>query len=89
MTALTLRPGDINLNDARIFQDNEAHDVLRMLRRESPVHWNPGDERWQGFWSITRDEDILQGIASPGTVYIEQGHRRPLPPARSHRRHGF
>lgn len=77
MTALTLRPGDINLNDARIFQDNEAHDVLRMLRRESPVHWNPGDERWQGFWSVTRYEDILHVSRHPELFISSKGIAGP------------
>jgi cytochrome P450 len=49
-----------------------------MLRAEDPVHWNEGDERNNGFWSITKYADILhvsrhpelfissKGIAGPG-----------------------
>ena len=68
----------VNLNNLGIFQREEAHEILRMLRKESPVHWNEGDERSNGFWSITRYNDILhvsrhpeifisgKGIAGPG-----------------------
>ena len=69
---------DINLNNLGVFEREEAHELLRALRRESPVHWNEGDERTNGFWSITKYNDILQvsrhpeifvssrGIAGPG-----------------------
>ncbi len=69
---------DINLNNLGVFEREEAHDLLRILRKESPVHWNEGDERTNGFWSITKYNDILQvsrhpeifvssrGIAGPG-----------------------
>ncbi len=75
-TAATIK--DINLNNLGVFEREEAHELLRMLRRESPVHWNEGDERTNGFWSITKYNDILQvsrhpeifvssrGIAGPG-----------------------
>jgi cytochrome P450 len=29
------------------------------LRREAPVHWNPGTRTFNGFWSLTRYEDVL------------------------------
>lgn len=74
----TTSPLTANLGNLGIFQREEAHEILRVLRREDPVHWNEGDERSNGFWSITRYEDILfvsrhpeifssaSGIAGPG-----------------------
>ncbi|MEO8539829.1 MAG: cytochrome P450 [bacterium] len=76
----------VNLNDLGTFEREEAHDILRMLRKECPVHWNEGDERTNGFWSITRYADILEvsrhpeifisskGIAGPGLrpAFIEK-----------------
>ena len=75
-----LAPGldELNLNDPELFKNNESHEIFRRLRRESPVHWNPGGETWNGFWSITKYEDIRyvsrhtemfissKGIAGPG-----------------------
>ncbi|MBE0607761.1 MAG: cytochrome P450 [Dehalococcoidia bacterium] len=78
MSAPTLKLSDINLNDPELFEREGAHEVLRMLRREAPVHWNPGGEVANGFWSITKYEDIRfvsrnpelfissKGIAGPG-----------------------
>ncbi len=68
----------INLNDADLFMNNEAHELLRQLRLHDPVHWNEGGENWNGFWAITKYEDIRfisrnpelfissKGIAGPG-----------------------
>jgi cytochrome P450 len=68
----------VNLLDLSVFEEERAHDILRMLRAEDPVHWNEGDERNNGFWSITKYADILhvsrhpelfissKGIAGPG-----------------------
>ncbi len=68
----------VNLNDAELFMNNEAHEVFRLLRRDDPVYWNEGGETFNGFWAITKYEDILyisrnpemfissKGIAGPG-----------------------
>ena len=68
----------INLNDPDLFLLEKAHHILRDLRREDPVHWNEGGETSNGFWSITKYDDILfisrhpelfissKGIAGPG-----------------------
>ncbi|HML98261.1 MAG TPA: cytochrome P450 [Tepidiformaceae bacterium] len=78
MSAPTLKPSEINLNDPEVFQREGFHEVLRVLRREAPVHWNPAGEVANGFWSITKAEDIRfvsrnpelfissKGIAGPG-----------------------
>ncbi|MGE3073444.1 MAG: cytochrome P450 [Dehalococcoidia bacterium] len=68
----------INLNDAEMFLEARFHEALRVLRNEDPVHWNPGDERTNGYWAITKAEDVRfisrnpelfissKGIAGPG-----------------------
>lgn len=78
MTQTSIRPEDINLADPEIFQREQAHELLRILRNEDPVHWNEGGHRFNGFWSITKYEDIRyisrnpelfissKGIAGPG-----------------------
>jgi cytochrome P450 len=75
------QPGDvdhINLLSQTLFERGEAHEVFRTLRREDPVHWNPGTEELNGFWSVTRYDDVLfvsrhpelfissKGIGGPG-----------------------
>ncbi|MGE0599385.1 MAG: cytochrome P450 [Dehalococcoidia bacterium] len=73
-----ISPKEVDLGDLELFKQEKAHDILKMLRKEDPVHWNEGTERNNGFWSITRYEDILfvsrhpeifissRGIAGPG-----------------------
>jgi hypothetical protein len=41
----------IDLLDLDLFERGEA---LRVLRHQSPVHWNPGSDEFKGFWSLTR-----------------------------------
>ena len=69
---------EINLLDLGMFQRGEAHEAFRILRRKAPVHWHPGTAELNGFWSITRYDDVLfvsrhpelfssaQGISGPG-----------------------
>ncbi|HNO66372.1 MAG TPA: hypothetical protein PKK39_08480, partial [Tepidiformaceae bacterium] len=64
---------EIDLNSLGVFQREEAHDLLRILRREQPVHWNEGNDRTNGFWSITRYNDILQVSRHPEIFISSQG----------------
>jgi cytochrome P450 len=69
---------DIDLNDPEMFIENRFHDALRQIRNQDPVYWNPGDDRVNGFWAITKAEDVRfisrnpelfissRGIAGPG-----------------------
>jgi len=78
-----MRP-DIDLMDEQLFERGDAHEAFRILRREAPVHWNPGTEEMNGFWSLTKYEDVLfvsrhpelfissKGIAGPGLRHPER-----------------
>jgi len=68
---------EIDLNSLGVFQREEAHDLLRILRREQPVHWNEGNDRTNGFWSITRYNDILQVSRHPEIFISSQGIAGP------------
>ncbi|MEX2230078.1 MAG: cytochrome P450 [Dehalococcoidia bacterium] len=59
MGASTDLPHGINLADPALFERNEAHEAFRLLRRDAPVHWNPGTEQLNGFWSLTKTADVL------------------------------
>ena len=78
MTALkTFAPETADLSP-QAFEENTYHETLRMLRHEAPVSWHPETEMSNGFWSITKYEDIRfvsrnpnlfissKGIAGPG-----------------------
>ena len=39
---------------------NDAHwPIFDRLRKESPIHWTPPGNEYDGFWSITRYQDIM------------------------------
>ena len=75
---------DINLHDVNLFLRDEFHEAFRVLRREAPVHWNIGSARANGFWSITKYEDILTVSRNP-EIFISSkgiagsGEREPDP----------
>ena len=57
------RVEDVDLTEAEQFRQGFAHGVFRLLRREAPVHWHPmperaSDEIDEGFWVISKYEDI-------------------------------
>ncbi len=56
---MTLTVTDVDLTDLDVFERGEAWSRFDTLRREAPVHWNPEPAPNAGFWSITRQEDIV------------------------------
>lgn len=73
MTAATIRPDDINLNDPELFETEQAHDLLQILRQQDPVHWNAGGTQSNGFWSLTKYDDLLFVSRNPETFISSKG----------------
>ncbi len=73
MTTAQALPHGINLQDPRLFMNDQAHDAFRVLRAEAPVHWNPGTEQLNGFWSVTKYADILQVSRHPELFISSKG----------------
>ena len=82
--ALTL--ADVNLSNPEVFVRGEQHAIFRLLRAEAPVHWNAPTDYCQGFWSITRYDDLMQVSRDPATFISGKGITMydnpdaPLPP---------
>ena len=49
------------LNPAQtdLFVNDAMWPVFDRLRKESPVHWTPRGDEYDGFWSVTRYQDIM------------------------------
>ncbi|WP_430421662.1 cytochrome P450 [Phenylobacterium sp.] len=49
------------LNPAQtdLFVNDAMWPVFERLRKESPVHWTPRGDEYDGFWSVTRYQDIM------------------------------
>ncbi len=68
-----VRISEIDLADPEVHLRNEHHDLLRILRAESPVHWNETRGPFAPFWSITKYEDVVQISRNPLLFSSEQG----------------
>ena len=55
---------DIDLTDAAVWEQGAPHEWLDRLRTNAPVHWHPESDA-QGFWALTRHEDIKRVSVSP------------------------
>lgn len=50
----------VDLLDQDLFAEREPWDVFALLQREAPVYWHPGPEEGDGFWCVTRYDDLVQ-----------------------------
>ncbi len=71
---------DIDLTDPDRFADGPPHHAFRHLRDFAPVYWHeptattPGGE---GFWCLTRHEDVAWAAKNPELFSSEGGGGRP------------
>lgn len=63
---------DINLADIDLYTKGEPHLVWRTLRAECPVFWQK-QEKGQGFWAVTRREDVRRVLAEHKTFSSQNG----------------
>ncbi len=50
---------NIDLTDLSQFEQGPPYEAFRTLREQDPVHWNEEASPNQGFWSLTRQSDIV------------------------------
>ena len=60
----TIPLDQIDIADARIFQDDIWPDWFARLRRDDPVHFT-ADSQFGPYWSVTRYKDIMQVETNP------------------------
>jgi linalool 8-monooxygenase len=74
----------VDLMDGDLFADGPPHELFARMRSEAPVHWHAtGDD--DGFWSVTKNADIMSISRDPGTfsserqgVFVREGMPMPL-----------
>jgi len=49
----------LNPAQSDLFVNDAMWPIFDRLRKESPVHWTPRGDEYDGFWSITRYQDIM------------------------------
>lgn len=64
---MTDRPAldEIDLTDASVWERGAPHEWLDQLRTEDPVHWHEESDG-EGFWALTRHDDVRQVSVTPG-----------------------
>jgi len=70
---------DVDLTDLDRFAGGFPHDVFTLLRREAPVWWHPPTPRapgGEGFWVISRYDDLLRVVRDPESFSSETGPGR-------------
>ncbi len=69
----------IDLTDPDLFADGPPHDVYRHLRDEAPVFWHeatPNTPDGEGFWCLTRHEDVAWAARQPALFSSAGGGNR-------------
>ncbi|SEQ14117.1 cytochrome P450 [Thalassovita taeanensis] len=66
--------GFADLTSHDTFAAGAPHNTFARLRREDPVHWTEWDAG-QGFWSITRHQDITEMNRNPAVFSSARGIR--------------
>ena len=69
---------DVDLMEAGRFADGPPHKLFKQMRDDAPVRWNrsgplTGKPYVEGFWSVTRDEDVAAISRDPGTFSSYEG----------------
>ena len=52
-----MKPGDVDLSDAAVFENGPPYEYFAVLRRDAPVCWHE-EKNGPGHWAVTRYEDL-------------------------------
>ncbi len=74
-----IRLAEIDLTDLATFADGPPHEVFARLRDEAPLFWHPPTDHTpggEGFWCLTRHEDVLWAARDAVTFSSDTGGGR-------------
>ncbi len=77
----SLRIEDNDLANLDVFVRGGQHEIWRRMRAEEPIHWNPGNDRFIPFWSVTRYADLIAVSRDTTTYSSQQGISMAANPA--------
>lgn len=64
----------IDLADPRLHAEHDLGSVWRRLRDENPVHWQPPRSTQEGFWALTRYDDVRAVYSDAVRFTSERGN---------------
>jgi cholest-4-en-3-one 26-monooxygenase len=67
---------DVDLTNPDSFVEAFPHDMLKRLRRESPIYRHPDDDG--GFWAVTKYDDVVTVSQDSATFSSAQGTNIPV-----------
>ena len=70
--AITSDHGVFLLEDPQLFLDPARHELFAALRKHNPVYWRALSEH-EGYWVISRHQDIVAICSDPATYSSAQG----------------
>ena len=59
-----MRPGELDLSDAAVFENGAPTEYFKVLRREAPVCWHD-EKNGAGHWAVTRYDDLKFASRNP------------------------
>lgn len=65
---------ETNLNEASLFDAGIPHHVFKKMRDTPGLVWNPLDDEGDGFWCVSRFEDVSAVSRDPETYSSGLGH---------------
>lgn len=77
----SLRIEENDLANLDVFVQGRQHEIWRRLRAEEPIHWNPGNDRFIPFWSVTKYADLIAVSRDTTTYSSQQGISMAANPA--------
>src|SRR6185312_3209188 len=72
---------DVDLANLDNFVQGRQHEIWRRLRAEEPIHWNPGNDRFIPFWSVTKYADLIAASRDTTTYSSQRGISMAANPA--------
>ncbi|MGI8688344.1 MAG: cytochrome P450 [Thermomicrobiales bacterium] len=76
-----LRIEENDLANLDVFVRGGQHEIWRRMRAEEPIHWNPGNDRFIPFWSVTKYADLIAVSRDTTTYSSQQGISMAANPA--------
>lgn len=67
-----MKPGEVDLSDAAVFENGPPYEYFRLLRREAPVCWHE-EKNGAGHWAVTRYDDLKYVSKHPQLFSSHEG----------------
>jgi cholest-4-en-3-one 26-monooxygenase len=74
MTLLQQDLAGIDIASPEVYERGVPHEQFRLLRQHDPVHWHPWPWEGDGFWAITKYDDVVVISKDPATFSSAKGH---------------